>query len=274
MATSAAGVPLFEPAPQPPSPRAGQERRRHLEAYAAINAYAYRVIGNGHAEGFYRTIDDILIRALPHDGAVSVLDAGCGVARTAGDLAEYFPQAFVLGIDRDDFALDLAHSALASNGPPIRLDLTRLGFGELGLPRRLLPNLFLAQGLVERPPLARPEEGGGFDAVLAINLLDRVRDPEASVAVMAAHVRAGSLLLIADPLDWWQHDGALWQRYGHGLEGIGTLVQSQGFSIELALDGLLYRELNDARGSYTDWPEAVILARKQAGDTQPAPEAG
>jgi len=260
--TTPAGVPLFAPPSRPPAPRDAQQRQRHVEAYAGINAYAYRVIGNGHAEGFYRTIADILSRALPPDRALNLLEVGCGVGRTCADIAEYFSEAFIVGIDRDEFALDLAHTALAVAGPPLRLDLRRLGFGELALARRVLPNLFLAQALVERLPFALVEEGGGFDAVLGINLLDRVPDPEAAFAAMAALVRPGGLLLVADPLDWWQAEGALWERYGRGLEGIAELVQSQGLTVELALDGLLYRELNDARGSYTDWPVAVILARR------------
>jgi SAM-dependent methyltransferase len=262
--TNPAGVPLFAP-PRPPSPREGEERRRHVEAYAGLNAYGYLVIGTGHAEGLYRSVADILMRALPSEADLRILDVGCGVGRTAGDLAEYFTRAFVVGIDRDEFALDLAHACLTVDGPPIPLNLRRLGFGEAPLPRRVVPNLFLAQGVVEDLPLARPEEGGGFDAVLSVNLLDRVPEPEPALMAMASLVRPGGLLLLADPLDWWQSDGALWERYGRGLEGIVSLVTNQKFSIEFALDGLLYRELNDARGSCTDWPVAVVLARAPRG---------
>ena len=142
------------------------------------------------------------------------------------------------------------------------LDLRSIGFREAQLVRNTLPNVFLAQGLADRLPFALPEEGGGFDAVITVNVVDRVPDPEAAVVAMAALLKPGGVFFLADPLDWWQQNGVLWERYGRGLEGVIDLVRGQGLEIELAFDGLLYREMHDARGSSTDWPVAVILARR------------
>lgn len=261
VSTTQTGVPLFAPPLRPLVAREQAERRRHVDAYAGINAYGYQVIGSGHAEGLYRTVSDLLIRALPWDTAFDVLEVGSGAGRSVRDLAAFFARAFVLGIDRDEVALDLACAALTS-GASQQLDLRRLGFGRPTLPGSSLSNIFLAQALVEQLPLARPEEGGGFEAVVAVNLLDRVSDPIAALISLAAFVKPGGVLLLTDPLDWWQLDGALWDRFGRGLEGILGLVQEQGFTVEFAVDGLLYRELNDARGSCTDWPVAVALGRR------------
>ncbi|HTE83525.1 MAG TPA: methyltransferase domain-containing protein, partial [Dehalococcoidia bacterium] len=101
----------------------------------------------------------------------------------------------------------------------------------------------------------------GFDAVTCVNLLDRTEDPQLLLDEVARVTRSGARLVLTTPLNWRQADGRQWDAI-RDLDGLRRAVQLTGFEVELAFDGLVYREILDSRGSATDWQVAVVSARR------------
>lgn len=253
------GIPELVPAAGGGSPRAISED--DAAAYAAMHAFAFSALGRGEAEGFYRTISDLVCRSAPPPRWV--LDAGCGAGRTLVDAATAFPRALVIGVDRSPGALTIAYAVTRLRGPAVEVDLRRWGFGVRSIVAHGLRNVRLVQAETARMPFALRGGWPGFDLVTCANLLDRVDDPDSVLAEVARVTRPGGRLILTSPMNWRQPDGARWQG-GSTLADLCDSVERAGYEVELAFDGLVYREILDARGSLTDWRVAVLSARRRA----------
>jgi 5-histidylcysteine sulfoxide synthase/putative 4-mercaptohistidine N1-methyltranferase len=130
------------------------------------------------------------------------LDVGCSVGGTTFELARYFTD--VVGIDYSSSFIDVCNQ-LRTTG--------KVQFQVRGEGDRLLPPQFTATlpSLVD-PRRTRFEVGdacnldprslGQFDAVLAANLLCRLPDPAAFLAVLRDLVRPGGVLIFTSPFSW------------------------------------------------------------------------
>lgn len=139
-----------------------------------------------------------LLPALP-DGPVA--DLGCAVGRTSLHLAERLDRP-VIGLDLSVPMLRVAAGAL---GGQVRYPVRRVG---MVYDRREIAARFAGAPLVDYwlgdaldPPLA----DGGFALVVALNLIDCVRDPAQLLARLAGLLRPSGVAILATPFDWSGH---------------------------------------------------------------------
>jgi ubiquinone/menaquinone biosynthesis C-methylase UbiE len=227
-----------------------------------MRAFATETIGSGASEGLYRTVSDLLRRSLSTQKARWLLDLGCGPGRTLIDAAEAFPSACAIGVDSSIGALTVAYAIGRLRGQSLEADLRRWGFGFRTISGRSLPNLRLLQAQAERLPFHKHEQWNGFDAVTCVNLLDRVRDPEAVLDEISRVVRPGGWLITTTPMNWRQRSGQYWSVLAT-LDDLRELIESRGYSCEVAFDDLAYQEIIDARGSRTEWRVALVASRRR-----------
>ena len=258
-AINAIGIPLFAPPVPGRTPSEQRNDEDQAAAYAGLRAFAATAIGRGESEGLYRTVSDLTIRALGGQNVTTILDLGCGAGRTLVDCATAFPGALVVGADLSEAALTVAYAVSTLRGPAVTVDLRRWGFGYRQIEANNLSNVFLVQADAQRLPFRAGDGWPGFDAVTSVNLLDRVRSADVMLQQAAAVLRQGGSLILTTPLNWRKADGTWWERFGD-LDGLCGLVQSTGFVVDLAFDGLVYREIHDVRGSVSDWRVAVVQA--------------
>jgi 2-polyprenyl-3-methyl-5-hydroxy-6-metoxy-1,4-benzoquinol methylase len=130
-----------------------------FDKYGSTNPVVKRLMG-----GFHRTLDELWHRAAPR----SVLDVGCGEGVLTVEWAERLGVGRVVGIDLDD--------------PKLRAEWDR----------RSRPNLeFRAE---EATSLSFADDE--FDLACAIEVLEHVPEPEATVAEMARVARAHLLVSV------------------------------------------------------------------------------
>jgi len=120
--------------------------------------------GGGQTVGPYVTFRQRLLGELVSSGA-RVLDVGCGDGLTSSVL---LPDCKVVGVDVSDTALAAA--------------------GERGLETRQAD---LEAGL--------PKLGGKFDAVLLLDILEHVADPEALLSDVVSRMKRDTLLVVSVP---------------------------------------------------------------------------
>lgn len=255
------GFPLF-------APRSEEEKKgdkyedpsqRLAEEYLGLWAFGYLFLGRGEAEGFYRAINELAVTLpLAKEGKYRILEIGCGVGRTVCDFGRYFSKSLVIGVDLVERMLEHAYPLVVSDKavPPVDLEpngfkgnvRTATGFG--------LGNVFLAQA----DALRLPCDSGQFDLVVSPNVIDRVPDPEKLIQEVARVLKQGGHYIFTDPFNWTRTPER-WADY-RALDGIERLLRWHGLQTEVAFDGLVYRELLDARGAHTDWSVAFVRAVK------------
>lgn len=236
-------------------------RQRLAEGYVGQWAYGYLFLKQGAAEGFYRTINELGFSApLPQDSIQRVLEIGCGVGRTTCDYARHYPEAFVVGLDYSPRLLEYAYQMVigdaAATEKTVSIVLDQEGYGTVEAPSFCVPNACFVQGSALDLPFASER----FDLVVSPNLIDRVSEPIQMLREAARVLRPGGYFIIADPFNW--KNQPTWWGEIQTVDALANCVAQCGLTIDLAFDGLVYREVLDARGAYTEWPVAVIRARK------------
>lgn len=136
------------------------------DKYGSTNPVVRRLMA-----GFHRTLDELWDRAAPR----SVLDVGCGEGVLTHEWAGRLGDGRIVGIDLDDDALKAEWA------------------------KRTRPNL--EYRCVEATAL--PFADGEFDVATAIEVLEHVPDPEATVAEMA-RVAARHLLVSVPREPLWR----------------------------------------------------------------------
>jgi 2-polyprenyl-3-methyl-5-hydroxy-6-metoxy-1,4-benzoquinol methylase len=137
-----------------------------FDKYGSANPVVRRLMG-----GFHATLDELWARAAPS----SILDVGCGEGVLTAEWAERLGDGRIVGIDLDD--------------PKLRTEWER----------RSRPNLeFRAE---EATSLSFAD--GEFDMACAIEVLEHVPEPEATLAEMA-RVASGHLLVSVPREPLWR----------------------------------------------------------------------
>jgi 2-polyprenyl-3-methyl-5-hydroxy-6-metoxy-1,4-benzoquinol methylase len=152
-----------------------------FDKYGSQNPVVRRLMS-----GFQRTLDELWARAAP----ASVLDVGCGEGVLTADWAERLGDRRIVGIDLDD--------------PKLRAEWQQ----------RRRPNLEFRVEEATRLSFADDE----FDLAAAIEVLEHVPEPEATLAEMARVARSHLLVSVPrEPL--WRGlniaRGAYWRELGN-----------------------------------------------------------
>ncbi|MFT3847711.1 MAG: putative 4-mercaptohistidine N1-methyltransferase [Propionivibrio sp.] len=151
---------------------------------------------------FPRALAELAIAALGDRPALKALDLGCAAGRASFELARHFAQ--VTGIDFSTHFIRLGVQ-LAESGR-LRYTLAEEGelvaykersLAELGLDRYAAKVEFFQGDACNLKPVF-----GGYDLILAANLIDRLYSPARFLETAHERLNPGGLLLIASPYTW------------------------------------------------------------------------
>jgi 2-polyprenyl-3-methyl-5-hydroxy-6-metoxy-1,4-benzoquinol methylase len=190
-----------------------------FDKYGSSNPVVKRLMS-----GFHGTLDELWAQAAPS----SILDVGCGEGVLTVKWAERLGDARVVGIDLDDSKL--------------RAEWTK----------RQRPNLEFRAEEATRLSFADDE----FDLVAAIEVLEHVPEPEATLAEMA-RVASGHLLVSVPREPLWRGlnmaRGAYWRSLGN-TPGHVNHWSKRGFASLLSR----YGTVEEARSPF---PWTMLLVR-------------
>jgi ubiquinone/menaquinone biosynthesis C-methylase UbiE len=208
-------------------------------------------------EGLYRTVDSLLLASVRMDAEANILDVGCGTGRTIYDCAPLLSRALFVGLDRS-LAMCKRAKEILVEGHPIPLpSLARQGFSNLVFREaKSLANVVIVQGSAGDLPF----RSGSFDAITSTMLIDRVVDPRSAIAEMVRVTKPGGTVIMATPLNLAQPEK--WDFLGD-VNRLAEAVSDAGTDVREKFDGLVYREIIDARGNYSEWCVCVIVAGKR-----------
>lgn len=232
-----------------------------VDQYTGYVAYSYLLLGKGSAEGLYRTVNFALLSNLKTDAVNNILDLGCGVGRTIYSCAELFPKSLFVGMD---YAYNMCQRAkeILIDGKTVSLGkaLAHTGFDPSCLEfikTKNLNNVFIAQGSA----LELPFKPDSFDCIVNTYLIDRIKpDPAKAIEQMVAALKPGGLFILSDPLNY---DDAAAREKLPTTEVLLDLLKHQGIQEIESFDGLVYREVKDIRGNFSEWSSFIYIGRKQ-----------
>ena len=176
----------------------------HYETDKLLSEYAEFHYGDEYfgVANFPQALARIAIRAMGDKPARNALDLGCAAGRATFELARHFDH--VTGID---FSARFIHSGvqLAEQGV---LRYTLVEEGELVSYReRRLADLGLDAArhkvdFFQGDACNLKTVFGGYDLILAANLIDRLYSPKKFLAAVHERLNPGGVLLIASPYTW------------------------------------------------------------------------
>lgn len=247
-------IPIFFPRSTKEKDRDKYENESFVERYTGLFSFGYKILGRGEMESLHRTVSELILSSSVDKASLKILDVGCGVGRASSDCAKNLSNSFIFSVDISEQMLKMAQKIICSQDI-IFLNLQNLGFGRKSLNGYGLDNVSLIQANAESLPFAESV----FDIVVNVNLLDRVQNPEKALENMLSVLKPGGKFIFTSPLNWNNPDS--WDKY-NDKESIQKLFESYGLEIEEIFDGLMYREAQDCRVSYSDWKTLVIRANK------------
>lgn len=248
-----------------PPRRAVPPQTRYDEAYAALYAavwtYGHETLHWGGMQPLYQAVFGLAAEVLGRVAASTVaspapvvVDAGCGIGRSAGECARFARDAVVVGVDLSKPMLTLARDIHSDTGAT--LSVPHLGFPPLTIAGRPANNLHLVLGDAEDLPVA----SAVAHLALSINVVDRVpRGPELALPECHRVLRPGGHLIFSDPLGWEQE--WLWKRYP-STQALLQFITEVGFDIASWFE-IEHREMLDIRGSYQTHTTLVVDAVKK-----------
>jgi SAM-dependent methyltransferase len=149
--------------------------------------------------GRRRILIELLRRATgSSESTLRILDFGCG---TGGNTSMYASLGSVFGMELDPSAVRLAHARGGAHY--CRSNGTQLPF-----------------------------RSGGFDAVVASDVLEHIKDDTTAMLEIARVLRPGGIVVINVPAHQWlfsQHDAALHHVRRYSKNGLHDLLQRGGF---------------------------------------------
>ncbi|MDM8558423.1 class I SAM-dependent methyltransferase [Candidatus Parabeggiatoa sp. HSG14] len=249
------GILLFYPRKKDEKITDKYEEPNFVEWYTGILAFGNEVLGKGQMESLHRTVSQLVLSTAIKKPPTFILDIGCGVGRATSDCATYLGDSFVVGLDLSERKLSMAKK-IVQGKENIRLALAHFGFHGTKIKGHGLDNTFLLQANAEFLPFS----DSIFDLVINVNLIDRVINPENTLKNMVSVLKSGGKFIFTSPLNW--SNSNLWDKYPC-IEDIQKLFENNGLIIDEIFDGLFYREIQDARGSYSDWNTTVVSAIKK-----------
>lgn len=221
-----------------------------IEKYVALWAYGYRN-NIGQSEGFYRTINELGFSYFDRSGNYKILDVGCGVGRTTADYAKFFINAEVTGIDDASLMVDMARQINKADDE-IHLDMSKLGFGKMSICGENIKNLNFQE--ITFADFYSKSLMNSIDLISAVNFIDRIDDVESSFKMISNLLKIGGVFIFATPLNF--SNAQNWNKYS-SIESLVELVQVD-FRIDVKFDGLIYKEILDARGATEEYPTIVM----------------
>ncbi|HEX5338050.1 MAG TPA: putative 4-mercaptohistidine N1-methyltransferase, partial [Gallionella sp.] len=176
----------------------------HYETDKLLSEYAEFHYGDEYfgVPNFPQALAGIVIRAMGDRPARKALDLGCAAGRATFELARHFD--LVTGIDFSarfiGSGVQLAEQGvlrytLADEGELVSYKERRLA--DLGLDDVRRKVDFYQGDACNLKPLF-----GGYDLILAANLIDRLYSPKKFLAGVHERINPGGLLLIASPYTW------------------------------------------------------------------------
>jgi len=197
------------------------------------------------------------VAAMVPDDADVVVDLGSNVGRSTFDAAA--KARFVLG-------LDIAHEAIRvaselARGEAVAYDAALEGGAtERRTVRRPETSGLVAFAVADaaRPPV----RDGVADAVLLLNLIDRLPRPRAAIEAAARLLRPGGVLVLTDPFTWLEEFTPREEWLG-GAAGVRAAIEAAGLAIEEERDVTLVIR-DHARRVETVTPR-LFKARRRGG---------
>lgn len=247
-------IPIF--APRKPEEDKYDKNFEAVDTYTGIYAYGYKLLNTGGTESLYRTIDSVILSNFSRDQNHLFLDVGCGIGRTLYDLADLFPASLFIGMDYSYKMLTRASQILFEE-KELAVDLSAKGLGTPRLSsRKPVENVILSQGNA----LDIPFEPGIFDCVTNTFLVDRVSDPKKAIEESVRMLKKGGLFIFSNPLNFNTAKG--WETFGKTSLLI-EFIQQTGIDIQEWFDGLVFREIKDLRGNYSEWEALFVFGKKR-----------
>lgn len=231
----------------------------YQDLYTGVYAYGYQTMHTGGCESLYRTIDSIILSNLNRGQEYLFLDLGCGTGRTLYDLAPLYPESWFVGLDFSYNMLRRANQILLENNlPPVDLSSP---FGSnssnLKVEMKKITNLNLIQGSA----LDIPFNDESFDCLTNTFLIDRTKEQvEKNIQESVRVLKKGGLFILTDPLNFESADD--WLKF-ESKDKIVDLIRESGIEVQEYFNDLVFRELKDVTGSYTDFRTLVIWGVKK-----------
>lgn len=226
------------------------------DKYLCMYGYGFQTLHTGASESLYRTVNALLLAELTNrSGEYTILDLGCGVGRTLYDCAPLYPNSLFVGTDLSKRMLSYARKMLRGK-KPFTQDVTFTGIGKVTLSPKYVNNVILAQGSALRLPF----QDEVFDVLINTYLIDRVSDPSIAIKEMARVLKRNGIVIFTDPLNG--EKVSFWNKYPKREQMIQDFKANK-FLVEEWFDGMIFRQMKDVRGNYSDWNTLVIKARKK-----------
>jgi 5-histidylcysteine sulfoxide synthase/putative 4-mercaptohistidine N1-methyltranferase len=184
---------------------------------------------------FARTCAKISLEAMGDRHKGHALDLGCAVGRAAFELARGgFEQ--VTGLDFSTRFFRLA-TRMRDEGY-LRYAFPEEGeivsFHEIGLQELGLDSVRDRVHFYQSDACNIPEKFGGFDLVLAANLIDRLYSPRMFLTTIHRHMNLGGLLVITSPYSWSEEFTKKEEWLGGYREAGEPVWSLDGLKVELA----------------------------------------
>lgn len=230
-----------------------------------------RFVGVGQPEGLYRTAVQLALQCLIESKSCEkeifhVLDVACGLGRRVRDVAELFPNAFVIGLDYSSQMIRYARDVIVQENP-FTIDLGSSGFGQIRVNGHGLHNVFLAQADARYLPInmTHPRDSfQGFDLVFNCMLIDRIQAPadiEKAIQQTILAMAPGGYLVFCCPFNWITSNA--WDYFGDARYFVLDVFEKNGLKLLDVFDGLVYRELLDLHGTHMELPVLFARCKKQ-----------
>jgi SAM-dependent methyltransferase len=205
-------------------------------------------------EDYYQRLIALGIEAVSDMNSPHIIDVGCGPGRLTADLARRIPSALCTAIDPAGAMIDLARRILLlPAGTLIAADARNYGFPVANISAHGLTNVRVCQEALE-DQVAR---GRRYDLVLASHLLDRVPSSMRSLRDLLSLVAPRGSILLSCAFNFVSRNQWTGPKSG---EDICEVLGQHEFDVDYFDEAYPYRELQDARGTWTEHRVAIIRA--------------
>lgn len=229
----------------------------YVEKYAALWSFGY--LNNfGYTEGFYRTINEFGFSSKEENIAYNILDVGCGVGRVSCDFAAYFKNSRVIGIDESPEMINVADKIVKTKNRIYFDGLKNYGFKRIIINGFGLDNVNFVNKNLNYYYL-KNKNGKKFDIITCINFIDRVDNLDECFKMLAKLLNHSGILILASPLNFLNH--TYWNKF-NSVDKIKKYLIKFGLEVEISFDGLIYKEILDARGASEEYRAVILRAKK------------
>lgn len=227
------------------------ENSLFINKYITLWAYGY-INGFGDAEGLYSCI--VRMCTLLEKKPKIILDIGCGIGRTAFDLAQIFPDAEILGIDKSEQMIAQAKLINSSYYEDKLINIDDISMFSLKAPTFNYKNVTFVPTTFER--YSKKCGNGKLDLITNVNYLDRCDDIKKSLELMNRALAVGGYVVGSTPLNFRNYNKII------SKNELRTLFNDSGFDCELFYDDVVYREILDIRKAVEEYKVVCFKFKK------------